>query len=195
MSDLMKSKDPCPTCLMQNKALNYLRSRPGMIDCPVGHKFDDTEELNLMRAQAMSRYPQYYQSNVPAPADPSALASQDIVITPEVRVAMEQIVGHPITSGADIKGSLYAHVQDNKEKDQEIRAVRATLATMQKRAKSIAGPGPALDVNQIIVTIPEWAMEGVRGQAEYQGKSIEEWTAENVEAFWENYFGAPVHQS
>jgi hypothetical protein len=197
MSTEVKSKDWCPICLLQNKAQNVLMNRPGKFatSCSAGHEFMDTEELNTMRAQARAKFPALYASEAPK-VDTNALANQDIVINAEVKKAIEEIVSQNITSGSDLKGLLYAYVQDNKDKENEVRSLRATIATMGKRAHAApaGGTGAALSAGQFIVTAPEWALEGLQGQADYQGKSAEEWVAENFTEWCENYFGSTVQR-
>jgi hypothetical protein len=196
MSTEIKSKDWCPTCLLQNKAQNALTTRAGQYfaKCAAGHEFPDTEELNTLRTQAKSKYPQFYASAA-VPVDNPALANADIVINAEVKKAMEEIVSQNITSGSDIKGLLYAYVQDNKDKENEVRSLRATIATMSKRVQSSnSGASAQLGAGQFVVTVPEWAQEGLQGQADYQGKSSEEWVAEQFTDWCENYFGATVQR-
>lgn len=196
MSTEVKSKDWCPICLLQNKAQNVLMNRPGQFysNCSAGHQFSDTEELNNMRNQARSKYPALYASVVPQ-VDPNALADQDIVINAEVKKAIEEIVSQNITSGGDLKGLLYAYVQDNKDKENEVRSLRATIATMSKRVQTAAGGSTAaLGAGQFIVVVPEWAQEGLQSQADHQGKSAEEWVSEQFTDWCENYFGAVVNR-
>ncbi len=202
MSTMVKSNDWCPTCLLQNKVQSALMNRPGQFytSCAAGHQFSDTEELNTLRQMARSQYPALYKSNAPAKPDPAALAAMaaaDIVLNAEVKKAMEELAGVPITSGGDLKGLMYGYINDNKDKELEIRSLRASMAAMGKRASSAgAGAGAStaagLAPGQFIVAVPEWAMAGVAAQAEYANKSPEEWVAEEFGNYFEAYFGAPA---
>ena len=194
-NEQIKSKDWCPTCLLQNKVQNVLMNRAGQFytNCAAGHQFSDTEELNVLRSQARAKYPQLYQVAAPSPVDPSVLASQDIVVNAEVKRAIEEIAGQQITSGGDLKGLMYAYIQDNKDKDAELKSVRAAMATMGRRSQLAPGMAQAgLQPGQFMVQIPEWAMAGVASQSEYAGKTPEEWVSEEFSNYFEAYFGAPA---
>lgn len=197
MSTEIKSKDWCPTCLLQNKVQNPLKNRPGQFytNCDAGHQFNDTDELNTLRAQARSKFPALYQSSAPK-IDLDALSGLDIVINLEVKKAIEELVGQPITSGSDLKGLMYAYISDNKDKESELRTLRASLAMAGKRAAAAGSGGSAVALmpGQFIVTAPEWALEGIAGQAQYQGKTPQEWVGEEFNNYFETYFGAPVQQ-
>lgn len=196
-NELVKSKDWCPICLLQNRVQNVLMNRPGAFysSCAANHKFEDTEELNTLRAQAKAKFPQFYTA-APAPhVDEAALAGQDIVITSEVRKAIEELSGQSITSGSDIKGILYGNIHDNKDKDNEIRSLRAQVSAMSRRTRPAGAPDMStgqLGPGQFIVAAPEWALEGITSQSEHAGKSPEEWVNEEFTAYFENYFAAPA---
>lgn len=189
MSTEIKSSDPCPICLLQNKAQNNLMNRPGQFysSCAAGHKFEDTDELNMLRTQAKAKYPQLYRASAPTPPDPTAFANTDIVITADLKKMIENMAGQTFTGGQDLKGLIFMLVQDNKDKENELRSMRATISTMRTRT---AGGKPAMEPGQIVVSIPEWAHEGAISQAEHAGMSLEDWTAQEFEGFLENYFGA-----
>lgn len=195
MSTVVKSNDWCPTCLLQNKVQNVLTNRPGQYytSCAANHQFSDTEELNTLRQMAKNKFPSLYQVAGPTPQDPAVLAGQDIVISAEVKKMLEELSGHPITSASDIKGLLYANVQDLKDKDSELRSARATIAAMGRRsAAGAVGTAATLQPGQFVVSIPEWAMEGVNGQAQHSDKTPEEWISEEFSNYFESYFGAPA---
>lgn len=192
MSSVIKSAEPCPICLLQNKVSNPLENRPGQFysNCKAGHNFQDTEELNILRNQARAQYPALYAANAPvAPLTQTSFANQDIVITAEMKKTMEDVAGIKFTGASDLKGLLFALQQDNLDKDAEMRTMRASLATMRGRAGAGAKDG-SLSPGQVVITIPEWALEGVSSQAEHTGMSIEEWVAQEVNGYFENYFGA-----
>lgn len=205
MSTIVKSTDPCPLCLLQNKVQNMLENHPGQFyaSCKAGHKFPDTDELNILRAQARAKYPNLYRGpEPPSPPDPALLASQDIVITAEVKRTIEELLASAnspmqITGGPDIKGLIFAYVQDNKDKETEIRSLRATIAQMGRRTTpaKAGGGGEGLGPNQIIITLPEWAMEGgVAAQAEHAGMTVEDWVNQEVNGYFENYFSQAPQQ-
>jgi len=206
MSTIVKSSDPCPLCLLQNKVQNMLENHPGQFyaTCRAGHKFPDTDELNILRAQARAKYPNLYRGpEPPVPTDPALLAGQDIVITAEVKQTIEELLatgGSPvqITGGPDIKGLIFAYFQDNKDKDAEIKSLRATIAQMGRRSMPAKAGGSAtggLAPNQIIITLPEWAMEGgVAAQAEHAGMTVEDWVNQEVNGYFENYFSQAPQQ-
>lgn len=192
MSAEIKTKDWCPACLLQHKTLNVLMNRPGQFysNCAAGHQFPDTEELNTLRNQARSKYPEHYKSNTPTPVDPAVLAGMDITINAEVKKSIEEIVGQPITSGGDLKGLLYAYFNDNKDKESEIRSLRATMAQMGRRnSAAVTGASPHLQPGQFVITVPEWAVEGVQSMASHSDKTPDEWIAEEIGGYFENYFG------
>ena len=189
------SKEPCPVCLLQKGIpTNTLKTRPGSpTECAGGHKFEDTEELRMLQAQARQRFPNIYTAIAPAPAvptDPSALANAEIVITADMKKLFEEASGVKLTGASDVKGLIYAITQDNKDKDSEIKSLKATVAMLSKKrggapAGATAGPEPG----QVVITIPEWALAGVTAQAEYSGKTPEEWVSDECNGYFENYFG------
>lgn len=196
MSNKVTSADPCPRCLLMNNVNNPLMDQPGQYytSCRAGHKFEDTEELNNMRAQARMRYPELYRGpQAPVPPSPSELASRDIVIDPETKKAIEELANTVITGAADIKGLLFAHIRDSEDKDAELKSLRATIATMRSRASVPGGRSVALP-NQVLITLPEWAIEGgIAEHANHAGKSVEDWVSEEINSYLENYFSrAPV---
>lgn len=196
---IVQSKDPCPVCLLQNKVVNELQTRMGQhyTNCRAGHKFEDMEELNILRSQARGKYPNLYRGPAPAqPMDPALLASQDIVINAETKQAIESLVGQPLTGGSDLKGLMYAYIQSNKDMEAEIRTLRATIAMMNKRTSTSTGTQilrQGLLANQVIVTIPEWAIEGgIAQQAEHAGMGMDEWIGQEIASYFENYFSPSV---
>jgi len=62
MSTIVKIQRPLPALLLQNKVQNLLENHPGQFyaSCKAGHKFPDTDELNILRAQARAKYPNLY---------------------------------------------------------------------------------------------------------------------------------------
>jgi len=57
------------------------------------------------------------------------------------------------------------------------------------RASQSRWRGEGLAPNQIIITLPEWAMEGgVAAQAEHAGMTVEDWINQEVNGYFENYF-------
>jgi len=167
-------------------------NRPGQFysNCQAGHQFSDTEELNMMRAQARAQFPGLYQVNAPPQADPALMAAQDIVINAEVKRAIEELVKQPITSGGDLKGIIYGYIHDNDDKDRELKTLKATVGTMRARPTVAGQKGP--QPGQFIVQAPEWAIEGIFYQAEHENKTPEEWVSEQWATFCEQYFGAPA---
>lgn len=204
MSTEIKTQDPCPLCLIKNATVNPLQDRPGEFNtyCRAGHKFQDTEELNTLRAEARVRFPQFYKSpQTPTPRDPQELASMNIVIDPETKKAIEELVSQnhglhapmALTGASDIKGLLFGYIKDNEDKDNEIKRMRATMATMRNRPAVAGRPGQPqaaqLAPNQVVVTLPEWAIEGgIVEQAEHAGMSVEDWISQELTAYFENYF-------
>ncbi len=200
MSHVIKSTEPCPLCLLQSRVNNPLQASHNQSKCSAGHTFSDTEELRTASAQARAQFPQLYQGPAaPIPMDPSIMAAQDIVITAEMKRLIEEAMpAEPdgtrrrLTGASDIKGLVVAYAIDNKEKDDEIRRLNATLGVMRARPASAGSGGASLAPGQFLITIPEWALEGVVGQAEHSGKPMQEWLQEEIEAYMENYFGAPA---
>lgn len=195
MSTEIKSAELCPACLLQKKQSARLMNRPGQFytSCANGHKFEDTDELNMLRAQARQKYPNVYAGLAPVtpdPIDPGEMASRNIIITSEEKKTLEDVAGMTFTGGGDLKGFLIAYVQDNKDKEAEIKSLRAQVATMSRRSVATAkGSSAALAPNQVIVTLPEWAMEGgVAAQAEHAGMSVEDWINGEISSYFENYF-------
>lgn len=192
MSTVIKSTEPCPVCLLDSRVHNPLENRPGQFEsyCKAGHKFPDTDELRVLSQQARSKYPGFYKGPTPPTPDPAA-ATRDIVIDPEAKQLIEEASGISITSASDIKGLVRTLAEGNKEKETELRSLRATIGAMSRRTqnntKAAAGQ---LGPNQMILTLPEWAMGGITGQAEYSNKTVEEWVNDEVTGFMDNYFGA-----
>lgn len=190
MSTVVKSAEPCPICLLKDKVSNPLENRPGQFysNCRAGHKFEDTEELAILRGQARAKFPNLYLASAPAAPDPTQFDATDIVITAPMKQMIEEVSGVKFTGPSDLKGLIFAMVQDNKDKDAELRTMRATMATMRGR-QAAGGKSSSLSPDQIIVTIPEWALEGVNAQAEHAGMSPEDWVAQEFNAYCESYFG------
>lgn len=186
MSTEIKNNDPCPLCL-SNGVVNPLMDRPGQFFtyCRANHKFEDTTELNMLRDQARKKFPNFYVSpEVPAPRD---MSNVNIVIDPESKKAIEELTGTMLTSASDLKGTIFMYAQDNKDKETEIRRLQASIRTIQNRASSKSG-GPIMS-NQVVITLPEWAMEGgIAEQAEHAGSSVEDWLNQEIGAYLENYF-------
>lgn len=200
MSTVIQSKEPCPVCLLQNGIPgNMLTSRPGSpTGCNAGHKFEDTEELRILQSQAKQRFPNIYTSlapKPPTPTDPAIFAGQDILITSEMRKFMEEASGTTITGPSDLKGLIYGLTHDNKNLEGEVRALKASVATMRPRPGAGTGQSTGLAPGQTVITIPEWALAGVTEQAEYSQMTIEEWVAQQVNSYFENYFGGVVHRT
>lgn len=198
MSTVIKSQDPCPLCLLQNKVINHLQNRPGQFfsNCAAGHKFEDTEELNILRANARQRFPNVYKGlEPPKPElpDPSLIASQDIVITAEMKKTIEEICGVSFTGAADLKGMIFAYVQDNKDKEDEIKDLRRKVA---HGGRNSSGPGLrpiTLRPDQMIVTLPEWAIDGgIAENAEHSGMTPEEWVNQQFEGWLEQFFTTQI---
>lgn len=196
MSTVIQSKDPCPLCLMQNKVVNNLTTRPGQFytTCTAGHKFEDTEELNILRGQARQRYPNLYRGPEPPPqADPSILANQDVVIDASTKQIIEELTKTTITGSQDLKGLIYAYVKDNEDKDAEIKTLRASMSTISRRATSSAKGGTSVGPGQLLYEIPEWAIEGgLSSQAEHAGMSVDDWLTLEITNYLENYFKSPA---
>lgn len=195
----VKSLEPCPLCLLQNKDPNSpLQNRPGQFytSCKSGgHKFEDTEELSILRSQARSKYPNLYLGPAsPKPMDMEALRTQDIIITAEVKATIEQATGVQFTGAGDFKGVMLAYAQDNKDKEQELVSLR------QKLAKGGGGGGGSMGLrpitlgpNQMVITLPEWAIEGgIAQQADHEGVTPEEWTNQQFEAWLEQFFTTSI---
>lgn len=199
----VKSSEPCPICLLQNKnPSSPLINRPGQFYTTClsgGHKFEDTDELNMFRAQARSKYPNLYASlapTKPAAADPAILASQDIVISAEVKKTIEDITGVTFTGAGDFKGAMIAYVQDNKDKEEEIKSLRAKLAQgggARSGGTSMGLRPITLRPDQMIITLPEWAIDGgIAQNAEHDGVSPEEWVNTQFEGWLEQFFTTSV---
>jgi hypothetical protein len=192
MSDIVKTKDPCPLCLMQNKAVNELQTRPGQFYtyCSAGHKFQDTEELNMLRANARKQYPNIYKSmEPPVPEKPDAAlrASQDIIIDAETKAAIEQLTGLTLTGGADLKGMIFAYVQDNQHKDDELKSLRAKAAQSGTRPSG-GGLRPRLADDEVILKVPEWCIQIISDYADNEHKSPDEWLQDEFTSHIESYF-------
>ena len=54
----------------------------------------------------------------------------------QVKQAIQELVGSIITSGSDLKGLIYGYIHDNKDKDAEIRTLRASMSMASRRAPS-----------------------------------------------------------
>lgn len=193
MSTIVQSSDPCPICLMQSKVINMLENRPGQFftSCKAGHKFEDTGELNILRQQARAKFANVYKTYEPAKPelpDPAELANQDIVITAEMKKIIEEVTGVTFTGVSDLKGMIFAYVQDNKDKDEEIKDLRRKGASANR--SSGGGLRPiTLGPNQMIITLPEWAIEGgIAEHAEHVGMSPEDWVNQQFEAWIEQFF-------
>lgn len=197
MSTQITSKEPCPLCLLQNKANNPLINRPGQFGTRCSkvstHEFNDTEELRNLQAQARMAYPMLYSNKHQGPGDdPERFANSDIVLDPENKAAMEQFAGVKFTGPGDLKGVFIATVQSNREMEAELKSLRATVGQLKNRAaggKSGATPAGLLP-NQFIVEVPEWGMSGLTEQAEWAGKTAQEWVTDEVNGYFETYFGS-----
>lgn len=196
MSNLLKTNTLCPFCLPGAK--NVLANRPGTFEtfcvngagAPGGHKWQDTEELNAAIAQAKRAYPDAYKAP-PKPAEDPSLRSRDIVIDPETRAAIEELIKQPLNSASEIKGILFDAVKSSEATEAELRRLRATSAQM-KRAAEGKGGSAALGPNQMIVTIPEWAESAIDSYAEHEGKTKEEWINEQLTGYLESYCSSPA---
>lgn len=194
MSAVIASKDPCPLCLLQNSVYMPLMDTPGQFEtkCRAGHKFNDTEELNVLRTQAKAKFPQHYKGAAP-PSMPTAAErlAQDIILTAEIKKTIEDMIGGGIviTSPSDVKGLIFGYFHDNKDKDAEIRRLTAMVATMRRNS---GGPGQAAGANQISVELPEWAIQAIADQAEHTGMKPQDWIAQEFTAYIENYFNPTV---
>ena len=197
MSTEIKSNDPCPVCLLQNTVVNQLMNLPGQFytNCKAGHQFNDTEELNMLRLQARAKYPNLYRGNEAMPTDPAVFADRDIVISAEMKKTIEEVCGISFTGAADLKGTIFALAQDNKDQEAEIKSLNARLAMMsRKRGPEQSGGAPVagLGPNQFIVDLPEWAMDGgVAEQAAHAGMTPQEWINQEISGYFEQYFGTP----
>jgi hypothetical protein len=120
--------------------------------------------------------------------DPAARAAMNIVIDPETKKAIEEITGTVLTGGPDLKGAIFAYVTDNKDKEAEIRSLRAQIATVRSRAPLRPG-GVQPTGTQVVIDLPEWALEGGLAEAaEYSDKTVQEWCQEEFSAYIETYF-------
>ena len=194
MPSEIKSADPCPLCLLQNQVQNPLMTRPGQFytNCKANHKFDDTEELNALRAQARAKYPMLYKGpDAPAPTDPAVFANQDIVITSEVRQTIEEVCQVKITGGPDLKGLVIAYHEENASLEAELRSARAAMSQLRARAGTKPASGSTTGASTLMSLVPEWALEGVQSQAEHAGMDAEQWILQEFTGYLENYFGAP----
>jgi|SRR5262245_32858480 len=194
-TEMITSSDPCPTCLLQNKVINPLRNRPGQFFtyCAAGHKFEDTEELNILRTQARAKYPAIYKAAEPPKPDPASFVSADIVISATAKKEIEELCGIQFTGSADLKGTIFAFVQDVKDKDGEIRSLRAQMEAFKRgqAAGAHSGKAPKIAANQIVVEIPEWALETAASYAEHEGTTVQAWVAKEFNGWVESYFGVP----
>jgi hypothetical protein len=118
--------------------------------------------------------------------DPAVRAAMNITIDAETKKAIEEITGITLTGGADFKGMIFAYVTDNKDKEAEIRQLRATLATMRNRPSVLKGGGD-MPPGTILLQIPEWSTGGIAGYAEDCHQSIQEWCQDNFSAWIEQY--------
>lgn len=192
MNTVIKSSDPCPRCLLMNNEVHQLSNRPGQFytvcTSPAAHKFEDTEELNVLRQQARAKFPSLYKGGDAAPTDMAVFANQDIVITAQMKKDIEELTGVQFTGAADLKGAIFAFTQDNKDKDAEIRHLRTQLAAAQRGARAGGNTG-AVNPGDVVVSIPEWAQEGVNSQAEHAGMVPNDWVSQEFGAWMESYFG------
>jgi hypothetical protein len=197
-SSEVKSSDPCPLCL-NNGVVNPLIDRPGQFftTCRAGHKFEDTTELNLLRTEARRKFPNFYKPpDAPKPTDPAVFANAPIVIDPESKKAIEEMAGVTFTSAGDLKGTLFHYVQDNKDKETEIKRLSAAMKTIRGRVNKPGQPPESVNADQVVITLPEWALEGgIAEQAEYAGMSVQDWVQQEVGAYFENYFARGARQA
>lgn len=190
---LQKSTTPCPRCLVQGQ-ISMLANQPGRFETfcitqsGIGgpHTWPDREVLNMELAAAKRQFPQHYHGPQAPTPNPEA-ATRAIVIDPETRQAIEQIVKHPISGGGDIKGILFEAVTTRDDLEKEVIKMRATVGTMRKHVTSSAAPGGQIGPNQFVVTIPEWAESSVADFAQHEGKTPAEWINETLNDYLEQF--------
>lgn len=178
------STELCPKCRATGNHTSRLKNRPGLFvtycEGNPRHDFQDTGELQSQIQAANALFGRPQQPDQPKSEKTQAVLEQVptgcLLIDPETKRLLEQVLGTTLSGPGDLKGALWAQRQENHDMKREFERVKAASG---KAAVDPTKLGP----NKYVLEVQEEYMEALDVLASAHGRDKQDFLQEQF-GFW-----------